>query len=91
MLQAQKISHTFPSNKIDFIDGFLVVAVRQRLIYTKVGDLLDLESYAGLDEEQVEQLKEDNVPTGRCLKRLRLVSKRIHVLNINPDWRLICI
>ena len=48
--QAQEQLYKEPGNKIDFIDGFLVVAVGQRLIYSKIDSLLGIESYSAQDE-----------------------------------------
>ena len=58
---------------MDFMDGFLVVAVRQRLIYTKLDDLLDIESYAALGAEEAELHKQESSPTGRNNPKVKTI------------------
>ena len=42
-------------------------------------------------EKEVELKKALSIDTGKTFKSLTLKSRDIHVLNLNPDWRLICV
>ena len=45
-----------------------------------------------MNKAEVEELKKaSTIDAGKTFKKISLQPKNIHVLNMNNDWRLICI